>query len=91
MATVGLSRAEATTIFNIRVNRAPFARDTQARHGRAPSAECPDCGAERQDSLHLLLACPALDAQRRDAFGSPPEAARLRDPRRLLDFVRRLP
>ena len=89
LPTEGLTRAEASTLFNLCVNRAPFARATQARFGRAPSAECPNCDSGDQGTLHLLLECPEYATQRREVFGDPVEASRLRNPVAVVDYLRR--
>ena len=82
------TRSEVSVLCQLRSNRAPFLRATKFRHGREASAECPHCGADTEDSLHLVLECPHYRMQRLEVFGNPPEPASLRNPRRLLQFLR---
>ena len=88
LPTGELSREEATTLFRLRVDRAPFALGTLARFGRAESAFCP-CGSGEQDSLHILLDCPNFSTQRREIFAEPPEASLIKNPAAQLRFLRR--
>ena len=55
----GLTRAQATTVCRLKVNRATDLQHTRARFGLAPSADCPHCDDGEEDTLHFLFSCPS--------------------------------
>ena len=53
----------------MRANRFPSLRATEHLWGRAPSPQCPHCGAPKEDTEHFLLYCPKWSDERKDHLG----------------------
>ena len=63
------TRAGDVALFQLRADRSPRLRATEHRWGRAPSPQCPHCGAPKEDSEHFLLHCPKWSEERRTHLG----------------------
>ena len=68
----GLTRKEATTLTQLRLNRAPFLEHTRHRWGLSDSPIC-RCGEADETTAHYLLHCPIWETQRRTTFGTDRE------------------
>jgi ribonuclease HI len=59
-----VSRITEIVLNQMRVNCFSGTQAWAHRINRAANASCPHCGAEKQDTLHLLLNCPAYSEER---------------------------
>ena len=89
LCTAGLSRAEETVLFRLRLNRLDGLQATRAAWGRAESGVCPHCGDGPEDAAHFLLQCPRWTAQRLQFLGPvPAEDCIQREPAAAAKFIR---
>ena len=66
------TRAGDVALYQLRANRYPRLRATEHLWGRAPSPQCPHCGAPREDTEHFMLHCPKWSEEREDHLGTGP-------------------
>jgi ribonuclease HI len=85
----GLTRAQASTLTQLRLDRAPYLEATRHRWGQSESPDCP-CGEGPEDAAHFLLHCPRWDNERRTTIGSAAQPDCLQnEPRNVLSFLNR--
>ena len=86
--SLGRNRREDILLHRLRLEREPHLRATQHRWGRAETPACPHCGAEKEDTSHLLLECPEWAEARRQHLGDHPTLQCLQENTRgVLDFI----
>ena len=68
-----LPRSARCALSRLRCNgHSPLLASYMHRIGRAETSSCSACGADPQDTTHLVLNCPSYDHLRQVIFGHPP-------------------
>ena len=91
-AYVGLTRRESVEVARLRTGQSTLLGRYRVFIKIDDDTSCPECGEPEETLGHLLTDCPARASLRRQIFGRDDPTIReaLEDPRRLVDFIRRL-